>query len=84
MTRLQLSVPDDLGAWAEARAIEAQLGGAGEYLATLLARERADADALARLQAAIDEGRASGISERDAFEHLDDLRAALRRDAGAT
>lgn len=83
MTRLQLSVPDDLGAWAEARALEAQLDGAGEYLAALLARERADADKLAQLQAAIEEGRASGISERDAFDYLDDLRAGLRRDADA-
>jgi antitoxin ParD1/3/4 len=83
MTRLQLSVPDDLGAWAKAQALEVQLGGVGEYLAALLARERADANKLARLQAAIDEGRASGISERAAFDHLDDLRAGLRQNADA-
>lgn len=78
MTQLRVSVPDDLGAWAEARAVEAQLDGAGEYLVTLLRRERADAEKLGRLTAAIDEGLASGISERDPFDHIEELRAGLR------
>ena len=79
MTRIDLSVPDDLGDWAQARATEARLGGAGEYVAELLRREREDAEKLARLQAAIDEGRASGVSDRDPFAYLDELRAGLRR-----
>lgn len=83
MTRLSLSVPDDLGEWAEARAAEAQLDGAGEYLASLLRREREDAEKLARLQAAIDEGLASPVSERDPFEYLAELRAGLRRNVDA-
>ncbi len=83
MTRLSLSVPDDLGEWAEARAAEAQLDGAGEYLASLLRREREDAEKLARLQAAIDEGLASPVSERDPFEYLAELRSGLRRSVDA-
>ena len=83
MTRLDLSLPDDLGAWAEARAAEARLGGAGEYLAELLRREREEADRLARLQAALDEGRASGVSGRDPFDYLDALRGGLRAAAGS-
>ena len=63
MTQFHLSIPDDLGAWAEARAAEAQLNDAGEYLTGLLRRERAHAEKLARLQAAIDEGRASPVVE---------------------
>lgn len=63
MTQLQFSIPDDLGAWAEARAAEARLNGAGEYLTGLLQRERADAEKFARLQAAIDEGLASPVVE---------------------
>ncbi len=75
MTRIDLSVPDDLGDWAQARATEAHLGGAGEYVAELLRREREDAEKLARLQAAIDEGRASGISDRT----IEDIIADGRR-----
>ncbi len=78
MTRIDLSVPDDLGDWAEARAAEARLGGAGEYVAGLLRREREDAEKLVRLQAAIDKGRASGVSECDPLAYLDELRAGLR------
>lgn len=75
MTRLSFSIPDDLGAWAEARAIEARLGGAGEYLAALLRRERDEAERAERLQAAIDEGLES--PEVDAM--IDDIIAEGRR-----
>lgn len=78
MTRLSLSVPDDLGEWAEAQAAEAKLDGAGEYLASLLRREREDAEKLARLQAAIDEGLASPIVETT----IEDIIARGRRRHG--
>ena len=83
MTRLSLSVPDDLGEWAEARAAEAQLEGAGAYLTELLRRDRDEAHRLAQLRTAIDEGLASGVSDRDPFEYLDELRAGLRRTIGS-
>ena len=63
MKHVALLLPDDLGDWAEERAAEARLGGAGECLADLLRRDRDDAQKLARLQAAIDEGRASLVVE---------------------
>lgn len=78
MTRLHLSLPDDLSEWAAARAAEARLDGAGEYVAELLRRDRDDAEKLAQLKAAIDEGLASGVSERDPFAYLEELRAGLR------
>lgn len=60
MTRLDLSLPDDLGEWAAARAAEARLD-AGAYLAELVRRDREDAHTRTRLQAAIDEGLASPV-----------------------
>lgn len=75
MTNLSLSIPDDLGEWAEARASEARLGGAGEYVAELLRRDRQAAEKLARLQAAIDEGLASPEVETT----IDDIIAEGRR-----
>ena len=59
MTRLSLSIPDDLGQWAEARAAEARMAGAGEYIAALLRRERDETERAERLQAAGDGGLAS-------------------------
>lgn len=83
MSQVNVSLPDDLSAWAESRAIEARLGSAGAYMAKLLRRDRHDAEKRARLLAAIDEGLLSGVSERDPFEYLDELRAGLRGAAGS-
>lgn len=83
MTQLHVAIPDDLGEWVEAQAAEAQLDGVGAYVASLLRREREDAEKLAQLQAAIDEGLASPVSERDPFEYLAELRSGLRRSVDA-
>lgn len=84
MARLALSLPDDLSDWAEARAAQARLGSVGDYLAELLRRDRAEAEKRERLLAAIDEGLASPVSERDPFEYLDELRASLHERSGST
>ena len=83
MTRLDLSLPDDLSEWAVARAAEARLNGAGEYLTELLRRDRDEAARLAQLRVAIDEGRASGVSGSDPLQHVRALRAGLRRTVGS-
>jgi hypothetical protein len=72
MTRLDVSIDDDLGAWAEARAAEARaagarMAGAADYLADLLRRDREHfergAGETQRLRAAWAEGLASGDPE---------------------
>lgn len=78
MAQLNVSLPDDLSDWAKARAAEARMGGAGDYLTELVRRDRDEAEKLARLRAAIDQGRRSGVSDRDPFEYLAELRAGLR------
>ena len=83
MAQLHVALSDDLGAWATTRAAERQLADAGEYVADLLRRDREEAEKFARLQAAIDEGLASGISDRDPFDYLDELRARLTERAGS-
>jgi antitoxin ParD1/3/4 len=78
MAQLNISLPDDLSAWAETRVAQGRFGDPQEYVRELVRRDREDEAKLARLQAAIDVGRASGISERDPFEYLNELRAGLR------
>lgn len=78
MTRLNLSLPDDLGDWAAARAARGGYGDPADYVGELVRREREYEEKLARLQAAIDDGRRLGVSECDPFEYLANLRDGLR------
>lgn len=75
MTQMRVSLPEDLGDWVEAQAVKEGYSDATAYVCELMRRDRDDAEKLARLQAAIDEGRRSGVSDRDPFEHLAELRA---------
>ena len=75
---MNVLLPDDLQRWADARAVERRFSSTGDYICDLVRRDREDAEKLAALQAAIDAGRASGVSEHDPFEYLDELRAGLR------
>jgi antitoxin ParD1/3/4 len=77
MAQIHVALSDDLGEWATARAAERHLADANEYVADLLRRDREEAEQLARLQAGIDEGLTSGISDRDPLEYLSGLRAGL-------
>lgn len=78
MEDIRVSLPAPLRNWAEARAAEGGYPSTGDYVGDLVRRDREDEEKLRRLQAAIDEGRASGVSEHDAFAYLGELRARLR------
>lgn len=64
MSRLNVSLPDDLSDWAEARAAHDGFGDPADYVRDVMQREREYQEKLARLQAAIDAGRASPVSHR--------------------
>jgi len=78
MAQMNVSLPDALKSWAEARVAEGRYSSTSDYVRDLIRRDEADAEKLRRLQAAIDEGLTSGISDRDPFEYLDELRGAVR------
>jgi antitoxin ParD1/3/4 len=63
MAQLNVILPDDLQSWADARAVEGGFGSTGDYIGELMRRDREDAEKLAALQAAIDEGLASPVVE---------------------
>jgi antitoxin ParD1/3/4 len=63
MAQMYVSLPDDLETWAVARAAEGGFDSGGDYVRDLLRRDREYAEKLAVLQAAIDEGLASGVSD---------------------
>lgn len=69
MATLNLSLPDAMKAWVEAQARGGQYNNASEYVRDLIRRDQKDRAKLERLQAAIDEGRNSGVSDKT----LDDI-----------
>lgn len=74
---MNVSIPDKLKGWAEQRVAEGRYSSTSDYIRDLVRRDQEQEQKLRRLQAAIDEGRASGVSERDPFDHLANLRAGL-------
>lgn len=78
MAQMNISIPEALKSWAEARVAEGRYSSTSDYVRDLIRRDRDYAEKLKALQAAIDVGRASGVSERDPFEYLEELRAGLR------
>ena len=78
MAQMNISIPDKLKGWAEARVAEGRYSSTSDYVRDLIRRDEEGEEARQRLQAAIDEGRSSGVSERDPFDYLEELRAGLR------
>ncbi|MEJ7935769.1 type II toxin-antitoxin system ParD family antitoxin [Sphingobium sp. AN558] len=78
MAQMNISLPDALKSWAETRVAEGRYSSTSDYVRDLMRRDQDHAEKLARLQAAIDEGLASGVSDRDPFDYLDEVRAQLR------
>ncbi|HEX8383606.1 MAG TPA: type II toxin-antitoxin system ParD family antitoxin [Sphingomonas sp.] len=83
MAQLHLSLPEDLSNWAESRAAQGGYADPADYVRDIVRRDRDREEKLARLQAAIDEGRQSGVGDRDPFAYLAELRAGLRRSSGS-
>ncbi len=77
---MNVSIPEALKAWVESRVAEGRYSSSSDYIRDLVRRDQEAEGAQRRLQAAIDEGLASGVSERDPFDYLRELRAGLRSD----
>lgn len=78
MAQMNISIPDRLKGWAEQRVAEGRYSSTSDYVRDLVRRDQEAEEGRRRLKAAIDEGLASGVSERDPFEQLDAMRTALR------
>lgn len=73
MPQLNISVPDGLKDWADARVAEGSYASTSDYVRDLMRRDRAESEQVAWLQAEVDKGRASGIIERPAHDVLADV-----------
>ncbi len=68
---MNVSLPDGLKAWAEARVSEGRYSSTSDYVRDLMRRDQEAEAARRRLQAAIDAGRASGVSDRTLDEIIE-------------
>lgn len=71
MATMNVSIPDAMKEWVERQAAEGHYSNASDYVRALIRRDRERQEAIALLQAAIDEGLSSGPAIRfdpDAFK----------------
>ena len=62
MATMNVSIPDPMKEWVETQASGGRYANASDYVRALIRRDQERQDAIAALQAAIDEGLKSGAS----------------------
>lgn len=75
MSQMNVSVPGPMKDWCEAQVREGRYATTSDYVRDLIRRDQDSRDRVKALQAAIDEGLASGISPRSLDEILTEARA---------
>jgi antitoxin ParD1/3/4 len=71
MGTMNISLPDPMKSWVEDQAKSGRYANSSDYVRDLIRRDRSRHEAIAELQAAVDEGLASGAAaplEREAFK----------------
>ena len=79
MAQMNISVPDGLKQWADDRVAEGNYASTSDYVRDLMRRDRDRTEKIARLRAALEAGRDSGVGARTLQQIYDDNRK--RRDA---
>lgn len=74
---MNVSLPEGLKQWAEARVAEGRYSSTSDYVRDLIRRDQDDEARRRALQTAIDKGRASGISDRSIADIIADAKGRL-------
>ena len=83
MAHISVDLSPDLQRHLASRAADGGFGDSGAYLRALAEQDRVAYRAdVARVQALIDEGFASGVCEKDAFAVIDEIIAGIRQPNG--
>lgn len=77
MATMNISLPDPMKDWVNAQAESGRYANASDYVRDLIRQDQERADKVRQLQALIDQGLASGISEAS----IDDVLARARKTA---
>lgn len=83
MATMNISLPDQMKLWVEEQAQDGRYSNSSDYVRDLIRRDQVKYEKIAAMQKMIDEGVASGVSERTVDEILEDARqrVAARRAA---
>lgn len=77
MATMNVSLPDPMKEWVEAQSRTGRYSNASDYVRDLIRRDQERSDKIAHMQKLIDEGLASGISDKGMDEIFDDARARV-------
>ena len=75
MATMNISLPEQMKAWAEAQAESGKYANTSDYVRDLIRRDQIKAEKIAAMQVKIDEAMASGISPYSVKEIFDMARA---------
>jgi antitoxin ParD1/3/4 len=81
MATMNISLPDALKEWAEARVAEGRYSSVSDYVRDLIRREQDRIAAIAEIQSALDAGEASGYGAYSRTDMENALGIAKDRDA---
>lgn len=80
MSRLTISMPDQMNDWVEAQVSAGRYGNVSEYFRDLVRRDQERRDtAINELRVMLERAEASGVSKRSLSEILDAARAEARQ-----
>ncbi|MES1984978.1 MAG: type II toxin-antitoxin system ParD family antitoxin [Pseudomonadota bacterium] len=74
MAQMNVSLPEALKTWAETRVAEGRYSSTSDYVRDLVRRDQEAEEKLQRLRVMIEEGLASGISDRTIEDIIADRR----------
>ena len=78
MATMNVSLPDPMKSWVERQSADGRYANASDYVRALIRQDQARSEAIARMQALVDEGLRSGEGSRSIAE----IKAEARRRAG--
>lgn len=73
MARVTISLPEPMQGWVDRQATSGMYSDAGDYIRDLIRRDQQRAEKIANMQAAVNAGLASGVSD----ESMDDILTSL-------
>ena len=83
MATMNVSLPDPMKSWVERQSSEGRYANSSDYVRDLIRRDQVRSEAVARMQALVDEGLASGMGRRSMAQIKAEARSRVDGDAAA-
>ena len=82
MATMNISLPDAMKDWVEAQAETGRFGNSSDVVRDLIRRDQVRLEKIENMQRLVDEGRASGVSDRTVEEIFADARSRFLARSG--